>query len=149
MRVVTLEQAKELKHLGYQDKVLNFYRLDNHNKLTKSLKGSFNANLSNNAVSAPYVADVFDWFRSKGISVDIKTDWDLGDKTFRYTFDLWCHIGPHKFEQTFKSGKPYHDSSIAINWIDYNKCEEVSIDCALLMMNQYKDTLYELNNGKI
>lgn len=126
--IVPLNIAKELKNIGFKDKVHFYYNLDKEYKGLYVIRESENFN-KNNTVSIPVWEQVFEFFRKKGYEVNI-----------RYVF-----LENLKIKVGYYSETIFNNKLISVNcyYSSYENIRKVSI---IELINIYKEEIKNENN---
>lgn len=125
--LVPLNIAKELKNIGFKDKVHFYYNLDKEYKGLYVIREAENFN-KNNTISIPVWEQVFEFFRKRGYEINI-----------RYMFSKNLKIKIGYYSETI-----FNDELISVNCY-YTSYKNIRKVCIIEIINIYKKKLNENN----
>lgn len=126
--IVPLNIAKELKNIGFKDKVNFYYNLDKEYKGLYVIREPENFN-KNNTVSIPVWEQVFEFFRKRGYEVNIR---------YMFLENLKIKVG-------YYSEIIFNNKLISVDCY-YSSYENVRKESVRVLINIYKEEIKNEDN---
>lgn len=140
--LVPLNIAKELKNIGFKDKVHFYYNLDKEYKGLYMIREAENFNKNNN-ISIPVWEQVFEWFRKKGLHSHIEVFYtnikydkkspkifnECKTEILEKPITLYNYFTGHKANGTFMFGISNNTITLHTkNYKSYEECRETMVN---------------------